>query len=155
MSPMLPETLDWGVAAVFAIVYLGMFLGGLPKLKLDRAGVALLGAIAVIGLGAIDTAAAARAVDLPTMLLLFSFMVVSAQMRLGGFYSAVTRGVAALPLARHGLLAALLAVAALLSAVFSNSANTNAAAALSRHPVATSRTIPWPSRYFAMYVLCL
>ncbi len=40
----------WAVAAVFALVYLGMFLGVLPRLKLDRTGVALLGAIAVIGL---------------------------------------------------------------------------------------------------------
>ena len=83
--------LDWGVVAVFAVVYLGMFLGGLPKLKLDRAGVALLGAIAVIGLGALTVDEAARAIDLPTVLLLFSFMVMSAQMRLGGFYTATTR----------------------------------------------------------------
>jgi Na+/H+ antiporter NhaD/arsenite permease-like protein len=119
--PSLPHaTVDWGIVAIFAIVYLGMFLGGLPKLKLDRSGVALLGAIAVIGIGALDTEQAARAVDLPTLVLLFSFMVVSAQMRLGGFYTAVTRGVAELPLSRNGLLGALLAVAAALSAVFSN-----------------------------------
>lgn len=119
--PSLPHaTVDWGIVAIFAIVYLGMFLGGLPKLKLDRSGVALLGAIAVIGSGALDTEQAARAVDLPTILLLFSFMVVSAQMRLGGFYTAVTRRVAALQLSRNGLLGALLAVAAALSTVFSN-----------------------------------
>lgn len=113
-------TVDWGIVAIFAIVYLGMFLGGLPRLKLDRSGVALLGAIAVIGIGALDTEQAAHAVDLPTIVLLFSFMVVSAQMRLGGFYTAVTRGIAELPLSRNGLLGALLAVAAALSAVFSN-----------------------------------
>lgn len=111
---------DWGVVAVFVLVYLGMFLGGLPKLRLDRAGVALLGAIAMLGLGVLDTSSAAQAVDLPTVLLLFSFMVISAQMRLGGFYSAVTRWVGARPLPRAGLLAALIAVAGALSAVFSN-----------------------------------
>jgi len=114
------DAIDWGVVLVFAVVYLGMFLGGLPRLKLDRAGVALLGAIAVIGIGALDTQQAAQAVDLPTVLLLFSFMVVSAQMRLGGFYGAITAGVAKLPLAPVGLLAVLLVVAALLAAVFSN-----------------------------------
>ena len=119
--PLLPSaSVDWGVVAIFAIVYLGMFLGGLPKLKLDRSGVALLGGIAVIGSGTLSTEQAARAVDLPTLVLLFSFMVVSAQMRLGGFYTAVTRGVATLPLSRNGLLGAMLAVAAALSAVFSN-----------------------------------
>jgi len=120
LPPLPHSAVDWGIVAIFAIVYLGMFLGGLPKLKLDRSGVALLGAIAVIGSGALDTEQAARAVDLPTIVLLFSFMVVSAQMRLGGFYTAVTRGIAALPLSRNGLLGALLAVAAALSAVFSN-----------------------------------
>jgi Na+/H+ antiporter NhaD/arsenite permease-like protein len=111
---------DWGVVAVFAGVYLGMFLGGLPTLRLDRAGVALLGAIAMLGLGVLDTASAAAAVDLPTVLLLFSFMVMSAQMRLGGFYTAVTRWVGERHLPRAGLLAALIAVAGVLAAVFSN-----------------------------------
>ncbi|MEW6165922.1 MAG: anion transporter [Pseudomonadota bacterium] len=121
--PTLPpghDAIDWGVVAIFAVVYVGMFLGGLPRLRLDRAGVALLGAIGVIGIGAVDTEEAARSVDLPTILLLFAFMVVSAQMRLGGFYTAVTRRVAALPHSPAGLLGALLAVAAALAAVFSN-----------------------------------
>ena len=75
---------DWGVVFVFLLVYLGMFLGGLPRLKLDRSGVALLGAIAVIALTGLTVEDAARAVDLPTIVLLFAFMVVSAQMRLRG-----------------------------------------------------------------------
>ncbi len=109
-----------GVVAVFAIVYLGMFLGGLPTLKLDRAGVALLGAIAVIAITGETVQDAARAVDLPTLVLLFAFMVVSAQLRMSGFYAALTRRVGAMPLSRPGLLAALIAVAGALSAVFSN-----------------------------------
>ncbi|PKO65807.1 MAG: anion transporter [Betaproteobacteria bacterium HGW-Betaproteobacteria-16] len=111
---------DWAIVAVFAIVYLGMFLGGLPRLKLDRSGVALLGAIAVIALAGLPVEDAARSIDLPTIVLLFAFMVVSAQMRLGGFYTAVTRRVGALPLSRGALLAALIGVAGALSAVFSN-----------------------------------
>lgn len=112
--------LDWGILAIFVTVYAGMILGGLPRVKLDRSGVALLGAIGMISLGAMSTEQAARAVDLPTVLLLFAFMVVSAQMRLGGFYTAVTRQVAALPLGRNALLGAIIAVAGALSAVFSN-----------------------------------
>ncbi len=115
-----PDTQHIGVALIFALVYLGMILGGLPRLKLDRSGVALLGAIAMIGLGASSTEQAAKAIDLPTILLLFSFMVISAQMRLGGFYVAVAQRVAGLQLGRAGLLAALIATAAALSAVFSN-----------------------------------
>ncbi|MDP2677833.1 MAG: anion transporter [Rhodoferax sp.] len=119
---MTPEhgLLDWGIVAIFVTVYVGMILGGLPRLKVDRSGVALLGAIGVIGLGAMSTTQAASAVDLPTVLLLFAFMVVSAQMRLGGFYTAVTRQVATLPLGRNALLGAIIGVAGALSAVFSN-----------------------------------
>jgi len=108
------------VLVIFVIVYIGMMLGGLPRLMLDRTGVALLGAIAVIGLREMTPEEAARAVHLPTMLLLFSFMVISAQMRLGGFYSAVTRRIAALRVGPGGLLAVVIFVAGALSAVFSN-----------------------------------
>ncbi len=108
------------VVAIFVVVYLGMILGGLPFLQLDRSGVALLGAIALIGIEALSLEEAARAIHLPTVILLFSFMVVSAQMRLGGFYSWVTRWLAGLRLGPHGLLGALIFVVAVLAAVFSN-----------------------------------
>lgn len=111
---------DWAVISVFGVVYLGMFLGGLPRLKLDRSGVALLGAIAMIAITGMTVAQAAAAIDLPTILLLFAFMVISAQMRLGGFYSAVTRRVGEWNLPLPALSAALIVVAAALSAVFSN-----------------------------------
>ena len=110
----------WPIAAVFAVVYVGMFLGGLPTLKLDRSGIALLGAIAVIPLIGSSVEDAARAVDLPTLVLLFAFMVLAAQMRLGGFYTEVLRRGLSPKLSPRGLLAVLLLVAALLSAVFSN-----------------------------------
>lgn len=108
------------VGLIFGLVYLGMILGGLPWLRLDRTGVALLGAIAVIGFGELSPEHAAQAVHLPTILLLFSFMVISAQMRLGGFYSAVTRRLAVLRLGPVGLLGVVIGVSAALSAVFSN-----------------------------------
>jgi Na+/H+ antiporter NhaD/arsenite permease-like protein len=108
------------VLAVFGIVYLGMILGGLPRLHLDRTGVALLGAIAIVGAGELTPEQAAQSIHLPTIVLLFSFMVISAQMRLGGFYGAVTRRMAALPVSPRALLAVVIMVAAALSAVFTN-----------------------------------
>ncbi len=108
------------VLIVFLIVYLGMILGGLPFLQVDRTGIALLGAIALVGFGAVSPEQAAQAVHLPTLLLLFSFMVLSAQLRLGGFYTRVTRRLAALPASPPALLALLIAAVAALSAVFSN-----------------------------------
>src|SRR6476659_7222136 len=108
------------IVATFIIVYLGMILGGLPFLQLDRTGVALLGAIALIGMEALTLDEAARSIHLPTLILLFAFMVVSAQMRLGGFYDWVTRRLAELPLSPPLLLGVLICVAATLAAVCSN-----------------------------------
>jgi len=108
------------VLAIFAVVYLGMILGGLPLLQLDRTGVALLGAIAIVGLGVLTPEEAAQSIHLPTLLLLFSFMVLSAQMRLGGFYTRVTLQIADLRVSPPALLAAVIAVVGALSAVFSN-----------------------------------
>ncbi|MFZ5557743.1 MAG: SLC13 family permease [Pseudomonadota bacterium] len=108
------------VIVVFCLVYLGMILGGLPFLQLDRTGIALLGAIALVALGAVSLEEAWRSVHVPTLILLFAFMVLSAQLRLGGFYTWVTRRLGALPLSPPALLAALVAVVAALSAVFSN-----------------------------------
>jgi Na+/H+ antiporter NhaD/arsenite permease-like protein len=108
------------VVAVFALVYLGMILGGLPFVQLDRTGVALLGAIALVAFGVLTPEQAALSIHLPTLLLLFSFMVISAQMRLGGFYAWVTLRVAALPVGPGTFLAAVIVAVAALSAVFSN-----------------------------------
>ena len=108
------------IVTIFVIVYVGMILGGLPFVQLDRTGIALLGAIAIVGLEILTPEQAARAIHLPTLLLLFSFMVISAQMRLGGFYAWVTQRIASLPVPPAALLAAVIAVVAVLSAVFSN-----------------------------------
>src|SRR5207253_3144865 len=106
--------------AVFAVVYLGMILGGLPFLQLDRTGVALLGAIALVASGDVSFEEAGRSIHAPTLILLFAFMVLSAQLRLSGFYTVVTHWLAALPLTPPRLLGTLILVVGALSAVFSN-----------------------------------
>jgi Na+/H+ antiporter NhaD/arsenite permease-like protein len=108
------------ILAVFFVVYLGMILGGLPFLQLDRTGIALLGAIALVSVGALTLEEAWGAIHAPTLILLFAFMVISAQLRLGGFYTWVTWRLGTAPLPPAALLAALIAAIAVLSAVFSN-----------------------------------
>jgi len=108
------------VLIVFAVVYLGMILGGLPFFQLDRTGIALLGAIVLVATGDVSLEAAGRSIHAPTLILLFAFMVLSAQLRLGGFYTFVTRRIAALPVTPPLLLGALIGVTGALSALFSN-----------------------------------
>ena len=68
---MLPakETL---VVSVFALTYLGMALGRVPGLRLDRTGMALLGLDALLAGGAVDLEHAGAAINMPTLLLLFA-----------------------------------------------------------------------------------
>lgn len=106
--------------AVFVLVYAGMVLGELPGLALDRTGIALLGAIALLATGTVTPAAAWDAVDVPTLGLLFGLMVVSAQLRLGGAYAAITRRLARIDAAPEVLLGLLITIAGVLSAMLAN-----------------------------------
>jgi Na+/H+ antiporter NhaD/arsenite permease-like protein len=108
------------VVVVFLLVYLGMILGGLPFVQLDRTGIALLGAIALLATKSVSMEDAWRSLHAPTLMLLFAFMVISAQLRLGGFYPWATRRLGMLMIRPPTLLGAIIVVTAALSAVFSN-----------------------------------
>lgn len=108
------------VLLIFALVYLAMLLGGVPGLALDRTGAALLGAIVLVATALVSPQQAWRAIDAPTLCVLFGLMVVSAQLRLGGFYDHVTRRLANAPFGPEGLLFVLVLVAGGLSAVVAN-----------------------------------
>ncbi len=108
------------VLGVFVVVYLGMLLGNFPGLALDRTGIAVVGAIVLVMAGVVTPTRAWAMVDVGTMALLFGLMLVSAQLRLGGFYTAVTRRLGGEGLGPPGLLALLVAAAGLLSALLSN-----------------------------------
>jgi Na+/H+ antiporter NhaD/arsenite permease-like protein len=82
------------ILAIFVITYLGIAIGHIPGLKLNRAGIALLGAIAMMVFGGKTTADAVSYINWPTIFLLFGFFVISAQLRLSGFYGMVAEAVA-------------------------------------------------------------
>ena len=129
---------------VFCGVYLGMLLGRYPRLRLDRTGIALLGAIVLFATGVTTLEQAQAAVDLPTLALLFSLMVVSAQLRLGGFYARLTGSLGRLRVGAAALLLALVAVTGALAAVFSNDVICLAAAPVLIQVCAARRLAPVP-----------
>ena len=112
--------MDPVVLAVFVFVYAGMLLGELPWLALDRTGIALLGAIALVATERMTVERAWLAVDVDTIALLLGLMVISAQFRLGGFYTALTRRIGAGDHSPGSLLALVVLAAGLLSAVLAN-----------------------------------
>ena len=74
------------VVATFIAVYVGMALGRWPGLKVDRTGIAVLGAILLYSAGVVTNAAVLAAIDFPTLIVLFGLMVLSAQFAAYGFY---------------------------------------------------------------------
>jgi Na+/H+ antiporter NhaD/arsenite permease-like protein len=102
------------------ITYLGLALGKLPGLRIDRAGIALVGATVMMVTGVLPLADAVRAVDYSTILLLFGMMVVVAYLHLAGFFEYLARWTLARVRAPHGLLAATIIVSGFLSAFLVN-----------------------------------
>ncbi|HSG41228.1 MAG TPA: anion transporter [Thermoanaerobaculia bacterium] len=104
---------------LFVLTYLGLALGRIPGLKLDRTGFAVLGAVAFLATGSISVEEAKAAVDAPTLAVLFGMMLLSAQYRLSGLYAAIGRRLARVEDPRRLLLGTIV-VTALLSAVLTN-----------------------------------
>ena len=105
---------------VFVVVYLGMMMGSLPGLRVDRAAIALLGAIALLASGEVGQSAALASVDFGTIGLLFGLMIVSANFNLSGLYSALADRVRTLSMGPEAFLALVIGVVGIMSAFLTN-----------------------------------
>lgn len=108
------------ILIIFAATYLGVAIGRVPGLKLNRVGIVLLGAIAMTIFGRFGTKDVVSSINWPTILLLFGFFVISAQLRLSGFYGWIAGAVAARLGHPARFLLFLMAVAGALSAFLNN-----------------------------------
>jgi len=108
------------VSTIFGLTYLALAVGKIPGLRIDRAGIALVGAAAMLVVGVLSTRDAARAVDYETIVLLFGMMVVVAHLRLGGFFALATEGIAARFAGPWTLLAVTIGLSGTLSAFLVN-----------------------------------
>src|SRR5580698_2921033 len=108
------------ILLIFAITYAGLAMGRIPGLKMNRAGIALLGAIAMLIFGNVTTEEAIGYVNWPTICLLFGFFVISAQLQLSGFYDLIAGGIAARLGHPARFLLILMAVAGVLSSFLNN-----------------------------------
>ncbi|HEX7785068.1 MAG TPA: SLC13 family permease, partial [Methylomirabilota bacterium] len=104
----------------FAGTYLGLALGRLPFLRVDRTGVAIIGGALVVVSGVLPWDWAVAAVDAHTIVLLFGMMIVAAYLRLSGFFRLATYAAVRRAHTPVGLLALIVAAAGVLSALFVN-----------------------------------
>lgn len=107
-------------AAIIAITYVGVAVGRVPLLRMNRATIALVGAAALVLTGAISEQQALAAIDTGTILLLAAMMVINVNLRLAGFFGLATGRVMRLARTPRVLLALIIMASGMLSAIFLN-----------------------------------
>lgn len=112
--------LDIPILTVFVLVFIGLILGNLPGLALDRTGIALLGAIAIIVMRELSIQDAVTSIDVSTIAILFSFMIISAQFYYSGFYTYISDRVERWSVSPQYLLLLIIFITGLSSAMLIN-----------------------------------
>ncbi len=105
---------------VIALTYIGLGLGYLPLLRMNRATIALVGAVALMALGVLDLKAAWGAINYKTLVFLFGMMVISANLAASGFFQLALDYVTRYIRSPFGLLVILTFASGILSALFLN-----------------------------------
>jgi len=98
----------------------GIALGRLPFLRMNRASIALVSAALLIAFGAIGLEQAAAAIDLGTIVLLLAMMLVVANLRISGFFTAAGARILSAARGPRQLLALVVFASGFLSALFLN-----------------------------------
>ena len=71
---------------VIGLTYIGLGLGYLPGLRMNRASIAIVGSSLLMALGVLDLKEAWSAIDYKTLIFLFSMMAISANLACSGFF---------------------------------------------------------------------
>ncbi len=105
---------------IVAATIIGIAVGRWPLIRADRTTIALIGSALLLGVGAISLEEAYAALDLDTILLLFSMMVINGSLFLSGFFSLITQRVVQFARGPRSLLALVIGASGVLSALFLN-----------------------------------
>jgi Na+/H+ antiporter NhaD/arsenite permease-like protein len=106
--------------AIFVITYVGLALGKLPMVRVDRCGVALIGAVAMVVGGTLSESAALHSIDFHTLALLLGMMIIVANLRLSGAFAYLADRVFGPSQSGFALLATTVALSGILAAFFVN-----------------------------------
>jgi Na+/H+ antiporter NhaD and related arsenite permeases len=73
--------------SLFLLVYSGIAIGHIASFKINRTGIALLGAILLVAFGQISPQRALLSVNFATLITLYGLMILSGHLWLSGFYT--------------------------------------------------------------------
>lgn len=120
--PALPFQLNpqIGAAVIALVTFIALAIGEVPGLKLNRATIAMVGSGAVLIFGVLTLQQAESTIDLSTLILLLSMMIINAVLELAGFFTWVGEVVIDRASAPMILLALVVVTSGLLSMLFLN-----------------------------------
>ncbi len=112
----------WLTTGLFTVTYAGLAVGKVPKLRLDRPGIAFVGAALMLctGMVTLAQATAPDSIDYETLFLLFGMMVVVGFLRLSGFFTRLAHWSLDRIHSPRGLLAVVILLSGILSAFLVN-----------------------------------
>src|SRR5262245_46710785 len=112
----------WITVLVFSLTYLALAVGKVPGTRIDRAGIALVGATAMLVTGALtfEQACGPECINYEALALLFGMMVVVGMLRLSGFFERLVHWSLSAIRTPHALLALTIGLSGVLSAFLVN-----------------------------------
>ncbi|MCJ7812543.1 anion transporter, partial [bacterium] len=83
----------WFSLSIILVTIIGVSLGRYPYLRMNRATIAFVGAGILILTDSIPIEQAYQAIDLDTIVILLSVMIINANLRLSGFFNLVSKNI--------------------------------------------------------------
>jgi len=105
---------------IAALTLVGIAAGRFPVLRMNRATIALVGAVAIVLSGGLSFNQAVQAVDFDTIALLFAMMIINVNLRLAGFFNLLAARILSVARTPRQLLLLIVLSSGVLSALFLN-----------------------------------
>lgn len=110
----------WITTAIVALTFLGIAVGRYPIIKSNRTTIALMGVALLLLAGQVRFKDLPSYIDFDTIILLFSMMIINANLKLAGFFTLVGRAMVRVVRSPRAFLALEIVLFGLLSALFLN-----------------------------------
>ena len=110
----------WITLAIAALAFAGIAVGRYPIIKSNRTTIALMGVALLVVSGQVQFKALPSYFDFDTLALLFSMMIINANLKLAGFFTLAGRALVRLAHKPRTFLALEIVIVGLLSALFLN-----------------------------------
>ncbi len=111
---------DIASLAIAVLTLMGVAAGRFPVLRMNRATIAIVGAVAVVLVGGLSFDEAIQSVDAHTIALLFAMMVVNVNLRLAGFFHVLNTRILSIARTPRQLLLLVISASGVLSSLFLN-----------------------------------